>query len=132
LSVLDELLRRYLEDAEAEGVVLILAPLPSRLQVEPESDRARLEATASILGLTAESLRMEARFYGDLVKMAERRGIVTVDLVQAFKRERFRSGKTFYYDLDWHMNERAHKVVAEEIFRYLLEKRLARRETVRS
>lgn len=132
LSVLDELLRRYLEDAEAEGVVLILAPLPSRLQVEPESDRARLEATAAILGLTAENLRMEARFYGDLVKMAERRGIVTVDLVQAFKRERSRSGKTFYYDLDWHMNERAHKVVAEEIFRYLLEKRLARRETVRS
>ncbi len=121
LSTLDELLRRFETEANRAGSRLVVLILPTRLQVEPEQDSARIRKTARLLDLAPDDLRLENRLETETLRVARERNIEAVDLTPLLTQHHLETGKNLYYHTDWHLDAEGHRFLAEELQRRIFD-----------
>jgi len=115
-AVIDRVNRRVMElmkaAADRAGTKLLYVPLPTKLQIEPDSDPLILEKTLAICGLDRSALKDEDELCDSLVALLSEHGIESLR-VEAALREAARTGVVF--DYTYHINERAHAVIAQAV-----------------
>lgn len=109
--VLDELQR----DADHHGVKLVLAVIPTRSQVEPESSPAAVQNARARLRLPTDVPPLDEQVHRRLVEEGTRRRLPTIDLLPPLREAHRRRGVPLYWSFDWHLNPEGHAAIAEEI-----------------
>jgi len=123
LEVFAEILRRMQAEVRGAGAELWLVVLPSRLQIEPELDRDRIESKSRELGLRAAELGFEDRLAEDLARTSRVIDVPVTDLRAGLRAAHQQEEKPLYYRFDWHLNPLGHRVVAELIHSALRNRR---------
>jgi len=98
--------------ADSKGIKLLYVPIPTKLQVEPDSDPEVLKETLEICGLDRSVIKDEDELCDSLVALLAEHGIESLRVDQAL-REAARAGAM--YDVTYHLNQRAHAIVAQAI-----------------
>ncbi len=116
LSSLEELLRRFKSETDQAGIQLILMVLPTKLQVEPETDSSRTRETAEILGLGEADLQLERHLGAETVRIGRQLNIETIDLAPLLTEHHRETGEILYYRTDWHLNAKGHRILAQCLY----------------
>lgn len=92
-----------------EGFQLLYMPVPSKLQIEPETTEPVLQKTLDLCGFDRSALALEDSLTEGLFKDLSERAIKTIELAQMM-RERRSGGEL--YDSSFHLAPEGHKVIA--------------------
>lgn len=91
--------------APRDGLLFVI--IPSYRQIKPES----VAEAASVLGLTDQALAMDERICDDAKRLLTKAGIPFIDLRLVMKE----SNEKLYWDFDHHINDVAHKLIADQL-----------------
>ena len=113
---IDRVNRRITELTKAfvdgKGMKLLYVPIPTKLQVEPDSDSVVLEKTLDICGLDRSVLKDEDELTDSLVALLAEHGIESLQVEDALREA---SHAHAMYDASYHLNKEAHAIVARAI-----------------
>jgi lysophospholipase L1-like esterase len=107
------------DETRRNGAGLVFLVLPSRRQVEPEEDEARVAAARRILDLSAEEAAFSDRVHRAFVTSGRRLGIPTADALPALRSAYVARRRPLYWHTDWHLNSEGHAVVADFLMAFL-------------
>jgi lysophospholipase L1-like esterase len=109
-----------LEQTQKDGTQLRLIIIPTKRQIEPETDAATLSETAAILELTPDDLETDRRACDEVVELARNLRIPYLDLRPALlKASQANPEESLYFQFDHHLNVSGNRVVAQELARFL-------------
>ena len=103
--------------ADGGGWKLLYAPIPTKLQIEPDSDPVVLQKTLEVCGLDRSVLQDEDALCDALVALLAEQGIDSLRMEGAL-REAARAG--VLYDETYHINEKAHAVIGHALHERIL------------
>jgi hypothetical protein len=98
--------------ADKGGWKLLYAPIPTKLQIEPDSDPLVLQKTLEVCGLERSALADEDELCDSLVALLAEHGIESLRL-EGVLREAAKAG--VLYDDTYHINDRAHALIAQAL-----------------
>ena len=111
LELTERAFREIQDRARAAGVEFVVVLLPTKLDVEWETDAERNEAMKAGLGLGAADLAVNRDLALALEHWLDAEGIPWVDVIDAMQ-----AGTTEYYWMqDYHLNVAGHELVAREL-----------------
>ena len=117
LEILREVVRRFQSVVKSSGAKPILMLLPTRLQIEPELDESRISEMLTRLGLSrTEAYVFEDHLAEEVGQISREENILLLDLTPELERARNQVQGGLYYESDWHLNARGHRLVAEILF----------------
>jgi hypothetical protein len=107
-----------MQDAAARGGwKLLYAPIPTKLQIEPDSDPGVLQRTLEVCGLERDVLKDEDELCNSLVALLAQHGIESLRLEGPLREA---AGAGVLYDDSYHIGERAHAVIAQALHERIL------------
>lgn len=113
-AAFDEIARRLAERSR-RGARLVVAVLPSKIEVEPETVAREVESAATTLGLRRPPAEMNAAVRARMLAALARHGLDPLDLTPALRAAFESAGEPLYWNADWHLNPRGHRAVAEAL-----------------
>jgi len=114
LEATEALLRLLRDDVRASGAELLVAIIPSKLQVEARAEELAAPA-AELLGLPDAGPAFDDRVQEDVRALLERLDVTVIDTGEALRAEHARTGDKLYYDGDWHLDVTGSRVVGEAV-----------------
>jgi len=103
--------------ADSGGMRLLYVPIPTKLQIEPDSDPLVLQKTLEVCGLDRSVLADEDELADSLVALLAEHGIESLR-VDGAMREAAKAG--VLYDETYHINVKAHAVIARALHERVL------------
>lgn len=97
------------------GARLVVAVLPTKLDVEPQTVGESAAGAARMLGLRSPPEGATQSTRARMVAECESRGIEVHDLQPALRQARAESGRELYWGFDWHLNPEGNRVVARAL-----------------
>lgn len=101
--------------AEARGIRVLFAYVPSRAELAPDAEVERSRATLTTLGLTRADLDTAGRIADRYLQGLAALDVPTVDLRARFRGE----PRAPYWDRDQHIDLAGHAAIAAELFPWL-------------
>lgn len=114
------LLERLQVAAQAVGAQLIVAVLPTKLQVEPATVAMPVGRAREQLALPVADPAFDETVHLRLLEVARRRGLPTIDLLPPLRQAYAATGAQMYWQQDWHLNPAGHGEVAKALLPGLL------------
>lgn len=115
--VMDRVNRRVTELmkelAERDQIRLLYVPIPTKLQIEPDSDPVVLDKILRVCGFDRDVLSIEDRLNESFVSLLKEHGIESLD-VRGVLREKAKAG--VLYDATYHLTETAHAVIGKALY----------------
>ncbi len=111
------------ETTERNGMDLLYIPLPTKLQIEPDSDPIVLQRTLEVCGFDRSVLKIEDGLYESFISLLDEQGINHVD-VRPMLRKRANEG--VLYDRTYHPTALAHRIIAKSLFETIAPKLMQR------
>ena len=99
----------------SEGIRFFVMALPTKLEVEWDSDKESLEHVSKMLGLTKEDLMINDDLRTKLVSALKAQGIQSLDLLPAL----LKSPGQKFWKTDYHLNDLGHQVLVDEFLKNL-------------
>ena len=94
------------------GIELIVALLPSKYAVEPQTDKKRINDAVKIMRFRKDHMEMNQKMGNNIRKWLNENSITNIDLLDSLKG----SSDTLYWFKDYHLNHLGHDRVAEVIY----------------
>jgi hypothetical protein len=91
------------------GIRLVVAYLPSWMEVAPDDPELGLDGLLGVLNLSREDLKSTPRLADAMLAHLAARGIESVDLRDAFRA----SSERLYWKLDCHLGLAGHRLAAD-------------------
>lgn len=101
------------ETTENNDMELIYVPIPTKLQIEPDSDPLVLLNTLEVCSLDRNALKAEDRLYESFAALLEAQGIRYVDVRDDLEN---RAHDGTMYDGTYHLTETSHEIIAKSLF----------------
>ena len=98
------------------NIALVIALLPTKVDVEPQSDSALIKNVSNNLHLSEKDLSINRLLAARLDKFLSERGIVYIDLFEPMKSESQNHGD-LYWTQDYHLNDKGHAFVAGALYK---------------
>ncbi|MGE5197614.1 MAG: SGNH/GDSL hydrolase family protein [Deltaproteobacteria bacterium] len=108
--VLDRILKIN-ELCKQHKISLLVAFLPTKADVEWQSDEEVLTKTKDCLKLSEPDLRINRELTESLIKGVSDKNINFIDLYEVMKNQ----NEEFFWKKDYHLNDRGHSFIAEKI-----------------
>jgi hypothetical protein len=99
--------------AERNGMELLYVPIPTKLQIEPDSDPVVLRKTLEVCNLDRNALTVEDRLYESFTSLLDAHGINHVDVRDALKKK---ANEGTLYDETYHQTVKSHEIVAKSLY----------------
>jgi len=113
---IDRVNRRVTEQmkafADRKGIKLLYVPIPTKLQVEPDSDAVIIDKTLDICELDRGALKVEDELCDGLVALLAEHGIESLQVTDALRQA---SRGEVMFDFTYHINSKAHALIAQTI-----------------
>ncbi len=111
LTAFQQQLGLIIEDCRSRGIRLVVAFLPTKLQVEYETDGEHLDKVLETLGLTKADLETTPLLTDRLVSWLKTQGVQVIDLVAAFDE----AEDELFWRRDYHLGLQGHRLLAEQL-----------------
>jgi len=99
--------------AERNDMELLYVPIPTKLQIEPDSDPVVLQKTLEVCNLGSNALKVEDRLYESFASLLEAQGINYVDVRDMLEK---RANESTLYDETYHLTKKSHGIVAKSLY----------------
>lgn len=110
--LVSHVLQQLKEQTSADGARVLVAPIPTRYQIEP----FRIEEASLFLAkfpYLENQQQFENRLYDQVLRICEEHGIDHLDLRQPLAKAAQKS--QLYFDTDFHINPEAHRILAKAL-----------------
>ena len=88
---------------------LLYMPIPSKLQIEPETTEPVLQQTLDLCGFDRKALRLEDLLTENLMTSLDEHKIASINILTVMRRLR---SETAFYDSSYHLAPEGHRVIA--------------------
>ncbi|MBI1813693.1 MAG: SGNH/GDSL hydrolase family protein [Deltaproteobacteria bacterium] len=112
---LDYLLGQFHAIAVGLRIPLLVAVIPTKIEVEGATVAQYVEHAATILGLHYDAAAFDDAVRERMLALAAQNGLQTVDLLPALRAAADAHGRAQYWSVDWHLNPEGHQVIAEQL-----------------
>ena len=116
LQVVEGVIVNMVKLCEANHIMFICVILPTKLDVEWDSDKEGFRDIKSALNLTDDDLLFNGYLRSKLIFWFDQVNIMYVDIADTMKS----SSGPFFWSTDHHLNKRGHQLVAHKIFEFFL------------
>lgn len=118
LRIAERELLEMQEICSRNNISFMVAILPTKLDVEPQSDTSFLGKINDTLELSEKDLSVNRLLSGYLTEFLTKRGIICIDPLEFMKTNGLKFGE-LYWRQDYHLNDKGHQVVADALYRQL-------------
>ena len=109
----EEITYRLREEVKNQGAELLYMMIPTKLQIEPETDAEAIERALEVSGFGLDALAFEDELQASLISLFEGAGIEHLSVTDELK-ELSKAGPV--YEETYHVVGEAHEVMAETLY----------------
>ncbi len=110
---LDYLVEQCLVESDRLHAPLLIAVIPTKVEVEGNAVVDPISATITSLGLRYDAAGFDAHIRERMLATAQRHTPHVVDLFPPLRAAFERDGRALFWNLDWHLNVNGNRVIAE-------------------
>jgi lysophospholipase L1-like esterase len=118
LLLVKETLKRLQVDSSASNSKLVLLLIPSKSQIEPETQE-NLSQVTQLLGLDPrKAAAYDNEIYRRILKLGQELNIDVIDTLPTFLDYHQHNDELLYFNNDWHLSPIGHRVLAMQVYTF--------------